>query len=143
MKGCFQVSYFLARGYIHNELEYNLSDTYIPKKLILCIKRFNNEEEFKKVYKHHIKEKLFPLYVITVKNKNVLREYESHTSFKIPKTVIYIVHPSEHEHMERYLAGTDDALYDYVNLLKYMPRIEGSEFSAAEKDFKRIKKNDE
>jgi hypothetical protein len=135
MKGCFQVSYFLARGYIHNELDYNLNDTYIPKKLILCIKRFNNEEEFKKVYKHHIKEKTFPLYVITVNNKNVLREYESHTNFKIPK--------SEHEHMERYLAGTDDALYDYVNLLKYMPRIEGSEFLGVEKDFKKIKKDDE
>jgi len=53
------------------------------------------------------------------------------------KTINYIVHSSEHEHMERYLAGTDDALYDYVNLLKYMPRLEGSEFLGAERDFKK------
>lgn len=142
MKGCFQVSYFLARGYIHDQLEYNLNAEFIPKSLILHINRFTNEEEFKKIYKHNVREKVFPLYVIKVKNK-IVREYENHNSFSIPKTVNYIVHSSEHEHMERYLAGTDDALYDYVNLLKYMPCIEGSEFSAAEKDFKRIKKDDE
>lgn len=138
MKGCFQVSYYLARGYIHDQLEYNLNAEFIPKSLILHIKRFTNEEEFKKTFKHNPREKVFPLYVITIKNKNV-REYENHNSFKIPKTVMYIVHSSEHEHIERYLAGTDDALYDYVNLLKYMPRIEGSEFSAAERDFKKLK----
>lgn len=142
MKGCFQVSYFLARGYIHDQIDYNITDMFIPKNLILRTKRFNNEEEFKKTYKHFVKEKVFPLYVITVKNKDV-REYEHHNSFLVPKTINYIVHSSEHEHMERYLAGTDDALYDYVNLLKYMPRLEGSEFLGAERDFKRIKKDDE
>ena len=52
----------------------------------------------------------------------------------------YIVHPSEKEHMERYLAGTDDPMYDFVHELRYNPdSLFGKEKEAAESHFKKHK----
>jgi hypothetical protein len=51
----------------------------------------------------------------------------------------YIVHPDEREHMERFLAGTDDALYDYVHHLKYDP-LHGTEVQAAKQEYEALAK---
>lgn len=64
---------------------------------------------------------IFPLYEITVQN-NIEKAYDNKENVYIrPKLATYVLDKSEHEHMERYLAGTDDALYDLVHLLRYMP----------------------
>lgn len=81
--------------------------------------------------------KVFPLYEIIVQNNIGERMTEGRDGFRkiyVPKTVTYIIHSSEREHMERYLAGTDDPLYDYVHHLKYNP-ANGSEALAAREDF--------
>lgn len=52
----------------------------------------------------------------------------------------YIVHPCEKEHMERYLAGTDDPMYDFVHELRYNPDSAfGRERQEAESHFKKHK----
>ena len=56
------------------------------------------------------------------------------TTYFVPKVVNFIVASSEREHMERYLAGTDDALYDYVHHLKYNP-TNGSEALVVKEEF--------
>lgn len=44
--------------------------------------------------------------------------------------------------MERFLAGTDDALYDYVEHLKYNPKI-GTDYDLVKEEFKKRKINDD
>ena len=39
--------------------------------------------------------------------------------------VVYTIDSSEHEHLERYLAGTDDPLYDFVHEIRYNPACIG------------------
>lgn len=52
----------------------------------------------------------------------------------------YVVDPSENEHMERFLAGTDDPIYDLVHELRYNPRIRlGEDVQEAESHFKKHK----
>lgn len=52
----------------------------------------------------------------------------------------YVVDPSENEHMERFLAGTDDPLYDLVHELRYNPKIRlGEDVQEAESHFKKQK----
>lgn len=53
--------------------------------------------------------------------------------------MMYLVHPDEREHMERFLAGTDDALYDYVHHLKYDP-LHGTEVQAAKQEYEALAK---
>ncbi len=75
----------------------------------------------------------FPLYLLTVIGEN-------------QKFVSYIIDPSEHEHMERYLAGTDDPMYDFVHELRNNPRAlpPSAELAeATERHNKRNKKNEE
>lgn len=57
---------------------------------------------------------MFPCFVITTKNIGTVRHC-------VGDTIKFIVHPSEHEHMERFLAGTDDPMYDFVHHLQYAP----------------------
>lgn len=50
----------------------------------------------------------------------------------------FVVDPCEKEHMERFLAGTDDPLYDLVHELRYNPNIRlGEEVREAENHFKK------
>ena len=51
---------------------------------------------------------LFPCYVVTTKKG---------------QDWTYLIHPDEKEHMERYLAGTDDPMYDLVHELRYNPQF--------------------
>lgn len=52
----------------------------------------------------------------------------------------YILHPYEHERMERFLAGTEDPMYDLVHELRYNPNIKlSSEVQEAESHFKKHK----
>jgi len=53
----------------------------------------------------------FPSYVILTRKDS----YE--------ESRMYLVHPDEKEHMERYLAGTDDPLYDLVHELRFNPQF--------------------
>lgn len=46
----------------------------------------------------------------------------------VPPVYRYIVHPDEHENMERYLAGTDDPIYDFIH-------YQVSEVAKAAEDF--------
>lgn len=56
------------------------------------------------------------------------------------KDEIYIVHPCEYERMERFLAGTEDPMYDLVHELRYNPNIKlSSEIQEAESHFKKHK----
>jgi hypothetical protein len=84
---------------------------------------------------------IFPLYMIVVKNKMriEMEREDCDTEYFVPKLVNCFVASSEREHMERYLAGTDDPLYDYVHHLKYNP-ANGSEALAAQEDFEKAGK---
>jgi hypothetical protein len=63
------------------------------------------------------------LYIITTRNQDE-----------------FVVDPSENEHMERFLAGTDDPLYDLVHELRYNPHFRlDAEIQSAENHFKRNK----
>lgn len=56
------------------------------------------------------------------------------------KNAYYGIHPCEKEHVERYLAGTDDPMYDFVHELRYHPdSLLGREKEAAEAHFKKQK----
>lgn len=70
-----------------------------------------------------ITEDTFPLYIIKCKNKIERSHFEDAEDVLafVPKVATYIVDQSERENMERFLAGTDDPLYDYVHLLRYGP----------------------
>lgn len=58
----------------------------------------------------------------------------------ITENTSYVVDPSENEHMERFLAGTDDPIYDLVHELRYNPRIRlGEDVQEAESHFKKHK----
>ena len=63
-------------------------------------------------------KEMFPLYEVVVENKMRLTVCGDKTTFK---TFTYLLDPSEREHMERYLAGTDDPMYDFVHELRYNP----------------------
>lgn len=87
-------------------------------------------------------DSLFPLHIVTVNNKTeqfATREKRDRISFYsyTPTTCMYVVDPSEREHMERFIAGTDDALFDYVHHLQYAPAPSkaGSEVVAAQLDY--------
>lgn len=99
---------------------------YIPIRNILKIHRYEDSKQFAKGREAVVKEmfeteSIYPLYRIIVSERG--KEF-------------YLVHPSEREHMERYLAGTDNPLYDLVNELRYNPNLAfGSEVRAAEQNF--------
>lgn len=153
MKGCFQVFSKTGRQRYGTGL-------FIPKALIVKVERAENIEELFKMYvlnsdpydrtELYLEFKvicelvsgspckcsshepyckcypdIFPLYAIHI-----------HT----PRSFSYVVHPNEKEHMERYLAGTDDALYDFVHFLRYLPSAAISEVSRAAQDFEALKK---
>ena len=116
--------------------EFNL---FIPKKQVTSVVFFDSNDEiktfFSKNYGFDKEINIKSNYMIKVKNKSKYFVYK-HGNFGnepyVSKLLTYFVDPSENEHMERFIAGTDDAMYDYVELLKYMPRIEGSEMKKAE-----------
>lgn len=87
---------------------------------------------------------IYPLYLILAKNKFVKEYYGANNGneFGTPKTVFYMIHPDEREHMERFLAGTDDALYDYVEHLKYNPK-NGTDYEQVKEEFKKRKINND
>ncbi len=62
---------------------------------------------------------LFPLYELVVKNQHIPMFHVGSDIVTVPETVVYLMHPCEREHMERYLAGTDDPMYDFVHELRY------------------------
>jgi hypothetical protein len=98
---------------------------YIPTKSILAVDYYETVGDWMADVtcectdierKHEIMASLallppFPLYRVMAKNKGGQT-----------KTFHYILDPSEHEHMERYLAGTDDPMYDFVHELRHNPR---------------------
>lgn len=53
--------------------------------------------------------------------------------------VVYTIDSSEHEHLERYLAGTDDPLYDFVHEIRYNPAWVGGEVKKAQAHFAQAK----
>ena len=80
----------------------------------------------------------FPMYIVRCKNKIETTFTDIDDKYNEclvkPKVANYIVDASEREHMERFLAGTDDPLYDYVHLLQYGPDG-GSEVNKAREEF--------
>jgi hypothetical protein len=81
----------------------------------------------------YCKLSVYPLYEITVHNYTQVCVKMSNNSQtapfmeRIPPTVTYLVHPSEHEHLERYLAGRDDPMYEFLQQLPFMPPFGGGE----------------
>lgn len=61
----------------------------------------------------------FPVYELVVENFHETQFLDN--VLITPKTCKYLLHPREREHMERFLAGTDDAMYDFVHALQYLP----------------------
>jgi hypothetical protein len=82
-------------------------------------------------------ERIYPLYEVRVKNLFPEVYYE-----KVLPVCSYYLHPCEHEHMERFLAGTDDPLYDFVHELRYNPRAMpvSPELEMAREDFQKKRK---
>lgn len=132
--GCFRVvdlgKYSMET--IEDDDSYKQDKMYIPTRNILQIHRYDNYESYAYendecngggaalIQKLFETESIYPLYEIIVKDEDDC----------------YLVHPSEREHMERYLAGTDNPLYDLVNELRYNPNLAfGSEVRAAKQDF--------
>jgi len=73
-------------------------------------------------------EYLFPLYEITVADKLFRHGGE--------KCMRFIVHPSEKERMERIQEGTNNPMWDLVQVLRYTPGF-GTDFVKARSDFYR------
>ncbi len=117
---------------------HNKQVTYIPKHLILAVDYYETvkdwmENNICECTSPELKEKLiqsltllppFPMYRVTVANKIKFANIQlvNSTHLTVSKSCEYILDPSEHEHMERYLAGTDDPMYDFVHELRHNPR---------------------
>lgn len=55
----------------------------------------------------------FPAFAIVAQNKeSSMRKYPS---------IVYLIHPCERDNMRRFISGTDNALHDYTEQLKYGP----------------------
>ncbi len=83
---------------------------------------------------------MFPLYEVSVFNYNEYAYINGDRTKVIPRVAIYILHPDERDHMERYLAGTDDPMYDFIHELRYgllgvRMGAPGAEMGAAKEDF--------
>lgn len=61
----------------------------------------------------------FPIYILTTEDKSK-----------------YCLHPDEREHMERFLAGTDNPIYDLVHELRFNPLF------GLDKDIRKAKEED-
>jgi len=109
--------------------------TYIPSKHILGVQMYTDVDQridFSKCECVDITDEKrafiaslpYPHYVVRVKNEFGERtDFSSITKkYTAPDTCDYLLDSSEHEHMERFLAGTDDALHDFVHELRYNPR---------------------
>lgn len=77
---------------------------------------------------------VFPVYELTVANHHIEILNQKTNSQFVPKTLTYLLHPCEREHMERYLAGTDDPMYDFVHELRYGPNAMGGRERSEAKD---------
>lgn len=140
MKGCFQMCYKRPKILDGRRIpdKYHDARIFIPKQDIVKVTRIEafrdfitfevfedcpqyferSEYEFRRILPE---EACYPMYYIKTRRKG--RKY--------------LVHPNEREHMERYLAGTDDALYDFVHHLKYLPAAQVSEAARAAEDFEK------
>jgi hypothetical protein len=57
------------------------------------------------------------------------------------RTKRHIIHPDEKEHVERFLAGTDDPLYDFIHELRYNPKFMlGNDVEEAKNEFTKKRK---
>ena len=117
------------------DLQYHTKEcercTFIPSKYIVGVQMYTNVEERIKFCTDDVEERRpfyallpYPHYIVRV--KNLFREFVDYMSYRAkytaPETCDYLLDPSEHEHMERYLAGTDDPMYDFVHELRHNPR---------------------
>jgi hypothetical protein len=88
---------------------------------------------------------LFPLYEIVVDISNCYPWPGLYLGEQAnTRTLTFIVHPSEREHMERFLAGTDNPVSELVHYIKYDPifREEVSkERQDAARSFKKLKED--
>jgi hypothetical protein len=64
-------------------------------------------------------DSMFPLYEVTATNLHITARNKETGFYNTPAHVVYFLHPDEREHMDRYLAGTDDAMHDFVHELRY------------------------
>ena len=140
-KGCFKMMYIVRYAEGDSLIEpcptHNRTQLYIPIKLVLSVDYYESATDWMKndtcqCQSDGLNEALctslkllppFPLYKVTVKNKHMQsNQYGRGLRPTKGKTCDYILDPSEHEHMERYLAGTDDPMYDFVHELRHNPR---------------------
>lgn len=63
----------------------------------------------------------FPLFAIVVRNLE--------GNIAVNPSVLYLVHPSERENMQRFISGTDNTLHDYTEQLKYGPPDQEEQWS--------------
>jgi hypothetical protein len=139
-RGCFRMMYLIH--YSGDEIlttspccsAFYTRNVWIPVRHILAIEKYEEMAQFKckcelaiiteNLLKSLVGEHSFPYYI--VRTKNMLHEktiYDSKRSEFIESfTCEYILHPSEYEHVERYLAGTDDPMYDFVHELRHNPK---------------------
>jgi hypothetical protein len=124
MKGFFKVSHFvkttLDGDYFELE-EFVPRGTYVAGKYILEVIKYDSVKEYNDLSECKLKEdgSRTCVYELVAKNKvKLINVLNGHAS----KRVYYILHPSEHEHIKRCLAGTDDPMYDFVHELRYNPQ---------------------
>lgn len=105
--------------------------------------RNKSRDDCRVIHEELLEEKVLTECKCTNENDNIncindQRLYTIRVITKSDRIEKYIVHPSENEHMERYLAGTDDPMYDFVHELRYHPdSLLGREKEGAESHFKK------
>jgi hypothetical protein len=136
----------MSKGFIKVLRDDEGKEHFIKKDLILSIDSYIDLSTYKSMYYKHLfwkysfkcmgKEdlnctcKMIELY--TEDPSNIPQNLECNCVLTtLPMYIIYvkkenkpyIVHPDEKEHMERFISGTDDPLYDLVHELRYNPNL--------------------
>ena len=126
MKGFFRVSHFFRITESGNDFEleeFVPKGTHVAGKYILEVIKYDTVKEYNDLSEGSCKLKedgsRTCVYELVAKNKvKLMNVISGHSN----KRVHYILHPSEHEHIERCLAGTDDPMYDFVHELRFNPQ---------------------
>lgn len=125
MKGFFRVSHFVKFTQGGDEFaleEFVPKGTYVPGKYIFEVIKYDTVKEYNDLSEDACKLKEDGrdcVYELVAKNKvKLINVINGHAA----KHIHYILDPSEHEHIERCLAGTDNPMYDFVYELRYNPQ---------------------
>lgn len=119
MRGCFKCS--------RKENGNIMLNCYLPKSQIKMINKIENNASASN-------------FVDTFTNFHLPKSFPFYLAIPLSEPgVVYTIDSSEHEHLERYLAGTDDPLYDFVHEIRYNPAWVGGDVKKAQAHFAQAK----